>query len=286
MDSGSYSTIRFGCGFKDGNNDGLFQPSSVFLLIRQCKYACRTMIVLCNHFSFVDDISLSSNGVDTVQNNSIVNDFDDNYDYYGERKRIAEYPPNSYQLLCTTVQGNHNPIWTAEFFATPNVSVTIDNSFSELLYSDQQNQYVSELIVDVYGDLSGRYTCRSSISGVLVRVILTSGQYAFIIVIFNEYILCIENPFVRAKSGSTISGTVGEEITLTFYAALNSVGDYNDDITGGLEVVHTALDGTNTTLTIARSCDNADEACYKYAFTLKELLPSHAGTYTASVGEV
>ncbi len=250
-----------------------------------CMYDCT--LCMRNHFySSTDDISLSSNG-DTVQNNSIVNDYDDNYYYYDEHKRIAEYPPSSYRLLCSTVQGNHNPIWTAEFFATPNVSVTIDNSFSELLYSNQQNPYVSELIVEVSGDLSGRYTCRSSISGVFVTVFLTSGQYAFILIIgIHIFVLCIENPFVRAKSGSTISGTVGEEITLEFYAALDSVGGYSDDLIGGLQVVHTALDGTNATLVITKSCDNADEACYEYAFTLKELLPSHAGTYTATVGEV
>ena len=37
VDSGSYSQIQFACGFMDGANQGLYDPSTVILNIRECK---------------------------------------------------------------------------------------------------------------------------------------------------------------------------------------------------------------------------------------------------------
>ena len=37
VDSGSYSQLRFACGFKDGKRQDLFTPKIVLLNIRQCR---------------------------------------------------------------------------------------------------------------------------------------------------------------------------------------------------------------------------------------------------------
>ena len=86
-----------------------------------------------------------------------------------------EYP-HFFQVQCTTVQGNHDPIWKAEFFNRPNYPGVITNKFSEELYSNEINPYVSELRATVAEDLSGKYMCESLVSGVYITFILTIGK--------------------------------------------------------------------------------------------------------------
>ena len=96
------------------------------------------------------------------------------------RKRNIENL-NFFNARCTTVQGNHKPIWKAEFFNELNYPVIINDSFSDDLYSYHENSYISELNAYVTEDIGGAYRCESSITGVFVSFILTSSKFRIII---------------------------------------------------------------------------------------------------------
>ena len=127
-------------------------------------------------FLLTDDIASEIGRSENLPNNSIVNSFiTDDYDYNSEHKRLIEYR-NSFQITCSTVQGHHKPTWKAEFFGTPNFPGVISSSFSETIYSDQLNPYVTNLNALISEDTSGIYMCESSVSGVFLKFILTSGK--------------------------------------------------------------------------------------------------------------
>ncbi len=124
-----------------------------------------------NLFGFVliiDDILLENVYLfQTIKNNSIVNVFSQNQE-------------NSFQSRCTTTQGNHDTFWSVELFSDGLLfgePVVINSSYSDLLYSVTNNQYVSELNTFVTEDTSGRYLCSSSNTGIFETFILTYGWY-------------------------------------------------------------------------------------------------------------
>ena len=127
--------------------------------------------------NLIDDILLENiYGFTTIKNNSIVNVFSLN----DKKKRNVEHEfVNSFLSRCTTTQGNHDTFWVVEFFDNPESPEVINSSYSDAVYTDQVNQYVSELNAFVVEDTSGKYTCTSSITGIFQTFILTNGLYNF-----------------------------------------------------------------------------------------------------------
>ena len=95
-----------------------------------------------------------------------------------DHKREIEYE-RTFEALCTVVQGDHNPIFKAEFFTSPGNELVLDYDY--LYYNDdlstrQLNLYQSMLIANANQNISGRYQCRSTVSGVFSNFILTPGK--------------------------------------------------------------------------------------------------------------
>ena len=103
-----------------------------------------------------------------IKNNSIVNSFP----IFDARKRNVGH---DFLATCTTVQGNHDPLWKVEFFDSPGETVVIDELYDDL-YLSLTNLYVSRLNAFVSDAISGEYRCESSISGIFIRFIVTTGM--------------------------------------------------------------------------------------------------------------
>ncbi len=129
------------------------------------------IIIIDCFIASIVDINCVDEYHQSLLNNSIIN-YNEN-DYYSENAELNYMM----QITCTTVQGNHSPMWKAEFFGTPNFPGVISNEYSESLYTSQINSYVTELNIDLTEDISGNYRCESAISGIFLNFILTSGKY-------------------------------------------------------------------------------------------------------------
>ena len=119
----------------------------------------------------LDDISVENNyAYNIIKNNSIVNSFPFDED---QRKRNVDY---YFLATCTTVQGNHDPLWKVELFDRPGEIVTIDDLGDEDLYISLINPYESRLNAFVSDAISGEYRCESSITGIFIKFIVTIGM--------------------------------------------------------------------------------------------------------------
>ena len=121
----------------------------------------------CLSFS-VDPITVSNMLSDVkLRNNSIVNRF-----INPPKREVVNQ-----QILrvgCTTVQGDHNPIFKVEFFANPGSEIVITD-YSVNLYTLQSNPYQSSLIANVTPSISGKYNCQSTVSGLFSTFIIAAG---------------------------------------------------------------------------------------------------------------
>ena len=102
-----------------------------------------------------------------LRNNSIINRF-----IYPEKREVVN--KKSLQVRCTTVQGDHNPIFKVEFFTNPGSEIVITD-YSVNLYTLQSNPYQSSLIANVTSSISGKYTCQSTVSGLFSTFIVAAG---------------------------------------------------------------------------------------------------------------
>ena len=119
----------------------------------------------------LDDISVENdNAYNIIKNNSIVNSFPFGED---QRKRNVGH---DFLATCTAVQGNHDPLWKVEFFDHPGETVIIHELDDADLYISMINPYESRLNAIVSDDISGEYRCESSISGIFIRFIVTTGM--------------------------------------------------------------------------------------------------------------
>ena len=102
----------------------------------------------------------------TINNNSIVNGlFNGDIPNDLMKRNVPGNPVINIQ--CTTVQGDHDPIWSID-----NTTVISNTSYITLT---QSNSYVSSLAVVVNDETAGRYTCRSAVSGAAISFLLVAG---------------------------------------------------------------------------------------------------------------
>ena len=99
---------------------------------------------------------------------------------------------------------------------------------------------------------------------------------------FNANIL-IDNPFVKAKSVSNISGILGDKVAIVFYAAIDSNGYSSNKNFKMLEIIFIQTNGSNQTLYALNDCDH-DGVCFEYSLSIDVLLPVNAGNYTGRLG--
>lgn len=121
-------------------------------------------------FSYVDIITITDSDNLFIRNNSIVNTFS-----VIDHKREIE-SERSFEALCTVVQGDHNPIFKAEFFTNPGNELVLDYDYNDDLSTRQLNVYQSRLIANANQNISGRYQCQSTVSGIFSNFILTPGK--------------------------------------------------------------------------------------------------------------
>ena len=120
----------------------------------------------------LDDISVENDhAYNIIKNNSIVNSFP-----LDDSKRNLDYESHDFLATCTTVQGNHDPLWKVEFFDSPGETVIIDELDDEDLYISLTNSYELRLNAFVSDAISGEYRCESSITGIFIKFIVTIGM--------------------------------------------------------------------------------------------------------------
>ena len=112
-------------------------------------------------------------GQNTVLNNSIVNEV---IPRNRDRKRTVA-DGAYFEFICTGVQGDHAPIWEAEFHDSPGEVVLIGGG--NFGYSSTPiNDYQTELEVYLQSDYSGVYYCASSISESFIQFRLEAGTHS------------------------------------------------------------------------------------------------------------
>ena len=119
-------------------------------------------------FFSVDPITVSNVlGNVRLRNNSIVNRFN-----FISKREVVNM--KNFRVRCTTVQGDHNPLFKVEFFDNPGNEIVITN-YSIYLYTLQSNPYQSFLIANVTSSISGKYNCQSTVSGLFSTFIIAAG---------------------------------------------------------------------------------------------------------------
>lgn len=149
--------------------------SKVLLIIRA---HVKTIIIRCipvSHFFFFPaaiTVRQPENSISSVMNNSIVNSFSIGEIESRKRRNVGGH---QYQVECITVQGDHNPVWSVALLLNRAVDLVINGSLSNISTMSSNPTYVSSLSVIVNNDTSGRYTCRSAVSGVSLSFLLVTG---------------------------------------------------------------------------------------------------------------
>ncbi len=94
-----------------------------------------------------------------------------------------------------------------------------------------------------------------------------------------------ENPFLKAaKSENNVTGLLGEQMNISFYAALDSTG-YSCENVPMLEVIHTSPSGVNETLFAQRVCEY-DCSCFEYVLLIDDITSMDTGSYTGRLGKL
>ena len=94
-----------------------------------------------------------------------------------------------------------------------------------------------------------------------------------------------ENPFVMAKSQRLVNGFLGDTITITFWAALNSDGSNNRE--SEIEVIFSDINNNEQMLEAVKECNSVNKnlACFEYQIKVTALQAS-AGLYTGRLGNI
>ena len=148
----------------------------------------------------------------SITNNSIVNGLSISDIPDSRRRRNVPDGP-VFTVQCTTVQGDHDPVWI--------MGDSIVTSNTSYLTVTQLNRYVSTLEVTLNQQTAAeRYTCRSAVSGVSITFLLVTG-------ISLPFTFSNLKSFPLWVSPSTVTTFLGNSVTMTYLAAYNSAGFNN-----------------------------------------------------------
>ena len=189
----------------------------------------------------------------------------------------------AYEVVCVTVQGDHNPEWHVAMFSDNMTEVLITNTDSGLYTSTEVNRYVRTLSVTVNQQSQGKYTCKSSVSGAFLTFLLVTGLVCSSLTYLHVPKYCnysSDNPYFQVVSPRTVVVLLGRTVTMKFTGAYNSDGSSNQ--IDSLTVVFTATNGTIfSNYGTARRMDDANS--YEFTYTLKNIGPWHSGVYSVRI---
>ena len=228
-------------------------------------------IMICLTSISLDVISVRKVGSSgpSITNNSIVNGLSISDIPDSRRRRNVPDGP-VFTVQCTTVQGDHDPVWI--------MGDSIVTSNTSYLTVTQLNRYVSTLEVTLNQQTAAeRYTCRSAVSGVSITFLLVTGiSLPFTFSNLKSFPLS-DNPYISRVSPSTVTTFLGNSVTMTYLAAYNSAGFNN--LINRLVVVFTAASTGNVNYNFGIA-DKSEVNQYRFLYSLPSVGPWHGGVYT------
>ena len=121
----------------------------------------------------------TSNNIE-IFNNTIINSFSSISGSSGPLQKRQEFP-SSLSLDCLASQGNHNPMWfTSNTVVGDENGLVMQKNNGDIFSNGMEvvSNYVARLSFDIIMEaITGTYSCVSAISGELVEVFITTGNF-------------------------------------------------------------------------------------------------------------